>query len=63
MREDQYLARGKLKAGRNELLVKVCQNEQSEDWAQDWKFQLRICDASGGAVPLKVVTEPKETGR
>jgi hypothetical protein len=63
MREDQYLARGKLKAGRNELLVKVCQNEQSEDWAQDWKFQLRICDATGGAVPLKVVTERKEAGR
>jgi hypothetical protein len=60
MREDQYLARGKLKAGRNELLVKVCQNEQSEDWAQEWKFQLRICDATGGAVPLEVVTENKE---
>jgi hypothetical protein len=62
-RVDQYAARGKLKKGRNELLVKVCQNEQTEDWAQEWQFQLRICDASGGAIPLKFVTEQKEAGR
>jgi hypothetical protein len=31
-------------------LLKLCQNEQKEDWAQDWHFQLRICDASGAAV-------------
>src|SRR5262249_15896578 len=42
-RVDQYLAHGKLKKGRNELLVKVCQNEQTEEWAQEWQFQLRIC--------------------
>jgi hypothetical protein len=53
-RMDQYLTKAKLRAGRNELLVKICQNEQTEDWAQDWQFQLRICDATGGAVPLKV---------
>lgn len=53
VRMDQYVARGQLQAGRNLLLLKVCQNEQTEDWARDWKFQLRICDATGGAVPLE----------
>lgn len=51
---DQHIAHAALKAGRNELLVKVCQNEQTEDWAQDWKFQLRLCDAVGAAVPFTV---------
>jgi hypothetical protein len=51
---DQHVAHATLKAGRNELLVKVCQNEQTEDWAQQWKFQLRLCDAVGAAVPFKV---------
>lgn len=49
---DQHIARGTLKAGRNELLVKICQNEQKEDWAQEWKFQVRLCDAVGAAVPF-----------
>lgn len=50
---DQYVAKGELKAGRNEILVKVCQNEQTEDWAQKWSFQLRICDSVGTAVALE----------
>jgi hypothetical protein len=54
---DQYVARGVLKAGRNELLVKVCQNEQTEDWAQNWAFQVRLCDAAGAAVPWTPVKE------
>ncbi len=53
-RFDQYLALGTLKPGRNELLVKVCQNNQTENWAQDWKFQMRLCDFTGGALPIKV---------
>jgi hypothetical protein len=52
MRLDQYTARGTLKAGRNELLVKVCQNEQKDVWAQEWKFQARLCDATGSAIPF-----------
>jgi hypothetical protein len=55
MTMDQHIADAVLKAGRNELLVKVCQNEQKEDWAQDWKFQVRLCDAVGAAVPFTVV--------
>ena len=51
MEVDQYIAKAMLKAGRNELLLKVCQNEQKEDWAQQWKFQVRLCDAVGAAVP------------
>ncbi len=53
-RMDQHVGRSTLKAGRNEILVKVCQNEQTEPWAQEWAFQLRICDALGGRVPVTV---------
>jgi len=56
---DQHVGRGVLKAGRNDILVKVCQNEQTDAWAQEWSFQLRICDTLGGAVPLTVIT-PKQ---
>lgn len=47
---DQYKMRGTLKPGRNVILIKVCQNEQKEEWAQRWQFQLRVCDATGTAV-------------
>jgi hypothetical protein len=59
---DQHVARGTLLKGKNEILVKICQNEQTEAWAQEWRFQLRVCDALGGAVPMTVV-EPKLKGR
>jgi hypothetical protein len=47
---DQYVSRGELQAGRNTILLKICQNEQTENWAQDWGFQLRVCDSAGAAV-------------
>ncbi len=47
---DQYIGRGELKSGKNLILVKICQNRQKESWAQDWDFQLRVCDASGTAI-------------
>lgn len=47
---DQYIYRGELKAGKNLILVKVLQNEQTDSWAQNWQFQLRVCDAIGTAV-------------
>jgi hypothetical protein len=53
MEMDQHVGKGKLKAGKNEILVKVCQNEQTDSWANLWSFQLRVCDHLGGAVPLK----------
>jgi hypothetical protein len=50
MEVDQYVYRGQLQAGKNVVLVKVLQNEQSDDWAQNWMFQLRICDRVGTPV-------------
>ncbi len=49
-RFDQYIVRGKLTQGRNVLLLKVCQNEQKEDWAQVCAFQFRVCDLAGKAL-------------
>jgi hypothetical protein len=56
MKMDQYVARGTLRKGRNEVLLKICQNEQKDDWAQSWSFQARLCDALGGALPFRNVT-------
>jgi len=50
MSMDQYQSSGMLKSGRNTILIKICQNEQQEDWAQDWKFQLRVCDPTGRGI-------------
>ena len=47
---DQYTSRAELKKGKNIILVKICQNEQTDAWAQDWKFQLRVCNEIGTAV-------------
>ena len=47
---DKFAAKVKLKKGENQILIKVCQNEQTEQWAQDWEFQLRICDETGKAI-------------
>jgi hypothetical protein len=57
MKMDQHVGKGTLRAGRNEILIKVCQNEQTESWAQEWSFQLRVCDHLGAAVPITDVTE------
>lgn len=53
---DQYVATADFRAGTNTILVKCCQNEQTEAWAADWKFQLRICDRLGR--PL--ASQPKD---
>jgi len=47
---DQYVGKGRLKAGKNVILLKIAQNEQTESWAQRWQFQLRVCDQYGTAV-------------
>ena len=51
---DQYRMTGQFQSGRNIILVKVCQNEQTEDWASEWDFQLRVCDSLG--TPLRSAT-------
>jgi len=40
------------KPGRNTILVKVCQNEQTEDWTKEWEFQLRVTDDLGTPIDL-----------
>jgi hypothetical protein len=50
---DQYKLPVKLKKGKNALLVKCCQNEQTESWTVEWQFQLRICDETGTAILTK----------
>ena len=50
IRIDQYRVRGQMKAGKNTVLVKVCQNEQMENWTVEWQFQLRVCDETGTAI-------------
>jgi hypothetical protein len=53
---DQYNHPVELEQGKNTLLLKVCQNEQNESWAQAWQFMLRITDELGGAIPLENLT-------
>ncbi|MCA8983143.1 MAG: hypothetical protein R3C12_11385 [Planctomycetaceae bacterium] len=47
---DQYRVPAKLKPGKNQILLKICQNEQEQSWAQDWKIQFRVCNPFGMAV-------------
>ena len=46
-RIDQYILPIQLKPGKNTLLVKCCQNEETQTWTEEWHFQLRVCDANG----------------
>lgn len=57
-RFDRFIAPIKLKAGRNTLLVKVCQGPQHKDpeVPNNWSLQLRLCDADGRGVEFKPVT-------
>lgn len=54
---DQYVATAEFREGVNSVLVKCCQNEQTEPWAADWKFQLRICDSLGLPLATQVTQE------
>jgi len=47
---DQYKMKIQLKKGKNTILVKACQNEQTEEWTVQWEFQLRVCDETGVAI-------------
>lgn len=50
---DQYKLPCQLRKGKNTILVKCCQNEQTEQWTVEWEFQLRVCDATGTAILAK----------
>lgn len=54
---DQYVVPVTVQPGKNTILVKVCQNEQTEQWAQEWFFQLRIADATGLAIQPKLANK------
>ncbi len=47
---DQYKLKCHLQSGANTILVKCCQNEQTEQWTVEWEFQLRVCDSTGTAI-------------
>jgi hypothetical protein len=56
---DQYVAAAEFRAGANTVLVKCCQNEQTEPWAGEWKFQLRVTDPLGKPLATQPRQEPK----
>ncbi len=56
---DAHIGKGTLKKGENVILLKVCQNNQREEWAQVWQFQMRVCDGTGGPLPLEQKADGK----
>jgi hypothetical protein len=60
MSMDQHLATVTLKKGKNTIVLKICQNNQNEQWAQTWAFSVRLCDAVGTAVPFRVALPAKD---
>jgi len=47
---DQYIGSIKFRKGENTILLKICQNEQTEGWAKAWDFRLRVTDGLGGGI-------------
>jgi len=47
---DQYIVPVTFQPGKNVILLKLCQNEQTESWAQRYQFQVRIARPSGTGV-------------
>ena len=54
-RFDRFVTPVQLKAGRNTLLVKVCQGPQHKDpeVPNNWSLQLRLCDAQGQGIEFR----------
>jgi hypothetical protein len=60
---DQYAVPISLQAGRNTIALKICQNEQTQDWAQKYQYQLRICDTTGaGVLPVTAAAATQTSG-
>lgn len=60
---DQYAVPISLQAGRNIIALKICQNEQTQDWAQKYQYQLRICDTTGaGVLPVTAAAATQTSG-
>ncbi len=58
---DQYISRCRLRKGENRVLLKLCQNEQTEPWAQNWEFQCRVTDPIGAAADFTNATTTSAT--
>lgn len=59
---NQHMARCKIKKGSNDLLVKVCQNNQTEPYAQNWQLQARFTDFAGYRANVKQASLPRIPG-
>jgi hypothetical protein len=47
---DHYVAPVRLRPGKNVILLKLCQDDPPPPLPKDCKFQLRVCDQTGGAI-------------
>ena len=47
---DQYIADCELLEGTNRILIKLCQNEQTEGWAQEYQCQCRLTTPEGETI-------------
>jgi hypothetical protein len=57
-RFDRFITPITLAAGRNTLLVKVCQGPQHKDpeVSNNWSLQLRLCDEQGRGIEFKSIS-------
>ncbi len=53
---DQYRVPVTFQPGKNVILLKLCQNEQTDSWAQRYQFQLRVARPSGTGVSSQKTT-------
>jgi hypothetical protein len=49
-RVDQFVIDGNFKKGENLILLKICQNEQTQSWTKQWEFNFRVTDRSGTVI-------------
>lgn len=57
---DQYVRTCPLRPGVNSVLLKICQNDQTQPWAQDWQFQFRLTDSTGRGIAFQMVSPELE---
>jgi acetyl esterase/lipase len=64
-RFDRFVTPIRLAAGRNSLLVKVCQGPQHKDpeVPNNWSLQLRLCDPQGKGIAFRSALPPVEPGK
>lgn len=64
-RFDRFITPIRLAAGKNSLLVKVCQGPQHKDpeVPNNWSLQLRLCDPQGKGIAFRSTLPPVEPGK